>query len=87
MVPGQPDPWATIVTKRAENVELALNGPKGAVQLGQFVELADDAELDTRREDRDTARLRFDSHDTLSASELPEFVRRHLEVSASGAGA
>ncbi|MEQ8847020.1 excinuclease ABC subunit UvrA [Botrimarina sp.] len=87
MVPGQSDPWATIVTKRAENVELALNGPKGAVQLGQFVDLAEDCELDTRREDRDTVRLRFDSQDALSQSDLPDFVRRHLEVSVAGAGA
>jgi excinuclease ABC subunit A len=87
MVPGQADPWATIVTKRAENVELALNGPKGAVQLGQFAGLAGDAELDTRRDDRDTVRLRFDSPEALESSELPEFVRRHLEVSVSGVGA
>jgi excinuclease ABC subunit A len=87
MVPGQPDPWATIVTKRAENVELALNGPKGAVQLGQFAGLAGDAELDTRRDDRDTVRLRFDSPAALESSELPEFIQRHLEVSVSGVGA
>jgi excinuclease ABC subunit A len=87
MVPGQADPWATIVTKRAENVELALNGPKGAVQLGQFADLAGDAELDTRRDDRDTVRLRFDSPEALDSSALPEFVRRHLEVSVSGVGA
>ncbi|TWT94803.1 UvrABC system protein A [Botrimarina colliarenosi] len=87
MVPGQSDPWATIVTKRAENVELALNGPKGAVQLGQFAGLADDAELDTRREDRDTVRLRFGSQEALTSDDLPDFVRRHLEANGSGAGA
>ncbi len=87
MIPGQTDPWATIVTKRAENVELALNGPKGAVQLGQFADLAEEVELDTRRDDRDTVRLRFASHDALAESDLPDFVRRHLEVSAGGAGA
>ncbi|QDT70285.1 UvrABC system protein A [Planctomycetes bacterium MalM25] len=87
MAPGVEGPWATVVTKRAENVELALNGPKGAVQLGQFVDLAEDAELDTRRDDRDTVRLRFDSQDALAQADLPEFVRRHLEVSTQGAGA
>ncbi|MEO0531160.1 MAG: excinuclease ABC subunit A [Planctomycetota bacterium] len=87
MAPGVDGPWATIVTKRAENVELALNGPKGAVQLGQFVDLAEHAELDTRRDDRDTVRLRFDSQDALAEANLSDFVRRHLEVSVEGAGA
>lgn len=87
MAPGIEGPWATIVTKRAENVELALNGPKGAMQLGQFVDLADEAELDTRRDDRDTVRLRFDSQDALAESDIGDFVRRHLEVSVEGAGA
>ena len=80
MAAGQSTPWATIVTKRAENIELALNGPKGAVQLGQFAGLAADRGLDTRRDDRDTVRLRFTNADDLGRGDLEEFVRKHLDA-------
>ncbi|MEO1495980.1 MAG: excinuclease ABC subunit UvrA [Planctomycetota bacterium] len=79
MIPGQSTPWATLVTKRAENIELALNGPKGGFNLGEFAGLASDRELDTRREDRDTVRLRFVDADDLARDDLVTFVRRHLE--------
>src|SRR5690606_27517997 len=50
MAPGKPDPWATIVTKRLENVELVLNGPKGAFQLGRVTELGAEQQVDTEGE-------------------------------------
>ncbi len=78
MVTGQTTPWATVVTKRIDNIELALNGPKGAWQLGQFANLAADSELDDRRDDRDTIRLRFKSEEELEREELESFVREHL---------
>lgn len=78
MVTGQATPWATVVTKRTDNIELALNGPKGAWQLGQFASLAADSELDDRRDDRDTIRLRFKSEEELEKAELESFVREHL---------
>jgi excinuclease ABC subunit A len=82
MVPGQPTPWATIVTKRAENVELILNGAKGAWQLGQFAELAPDRDLSTERADRDSVRLRFRTATDLDRDAMEEFARAHLESTA-----
>lgn len=84
MAPGKPEPWATVVTKRRENVELALNGPNGAFQLGQFADLAADRELSTDHEERDTVRLRFVEQDDLERGDLAEFLREHLEA-ATGA--
>ncbi|MEN0110477.1 MAG: excinuclease ABC subunit A, partial [Planctomycetota bacterium] len=75
--PGGSSPWATIVTKRAENVELALNGPKGAFQLGQIADLAADREVDARRSDRDTLRLRFESAEDLRRGDLAGLLARH----------
>jgi len=34
MVPGVRKPWATVHTKRLTGIDLVLNGPKGAFQLG-----------------------------------------------------
>ena len=79
MVAGQSTPWATVVTKRAENIELALNGPKGAWQLGQFASLAPETELDDRRDDRDTIRLRYRDASELDRDELESFVQEHLK--------
>ncbi|TWT47432.1 excinuclease ABC subunit UvrA [Botrimarina hoheduenensis] len=86
MIPGQSTPWATLVTKRSENIELALNGPKGEFQLGQFADLAADRELDTRRDDRDTVRLRFVDNDDVARGDLEAFVRLHLENSSAKSG-
>ena len=43
MVPGVREPWATVYTKRLAGVDLILNGPKGAFQLGGVAELGADA--------------------------------------------
>ena len=80
MVPGVKDPWATVVTKRAENVELVLNGPKGAFQLGRVADLAAEQMLDNEGDARDRVRLYFTSLDDLHRGDLEGFLREHLEV-------
>ncbi len=85
MVPGASDPWATVVTKRAENVELVLNGPKGAFQLGRVADLAAEQVLDNDSDDRDRVRLYFTSLDDLHRGDLEGFLREHLDV-VQGAG-
>ena len=81
MAPGKSEPWATVVTKRQENVELALNGPKGEFQLGRVAGFAGEQLMDTSREDRDTIRLRFVNINDLERGDLATFLREHLEVS------
>src|SRR5690606_29670226 len=53
MAPGKGEPWATVVTKRAENVELILNGPKGAFQLGRVAGFGSEQAIDIDADDRD----------------------------------
>ena len=85
MAKGASDPWATVVTKRAENVELVLNGPKGAFQLGRLTGLAGEQLLDNEGDERDRVRLYFTSMDDLHRGDLEDFLREHLDV-VQGAG-
>ena len=43
MVPGIRKPWATVHTKRLAGIDLILNGPKGAFQLGSVAEIGHNA--------------------------------------------
>jgi len=85
MVAGGSEPWATVVTKRPDNVELVLNGPKGAFQLGRVSDLAAEQSLDNENEDRDRVRLYFRSLEDLEKGDLEGFLREHLDV-VLGAG-
>ncbi len=85
MVAGGSDPWATVITKRPENVELILNGPKGAFQLGRVADLAAKQALDNDPEDRDRVRLYFQSPEDLHRGNLEEFLKEHLDT-VLGAG-
>jgi excinuclease ABC subunit A len=79
MVPGVPKPWATVYTKRLAGVDLALNGPKGAFQLGSVAEIGAARALATDAEDRDQVKLRFVTTDELHSENLAAFLRAHLE--------
>ena len=77
MLPGQSDPWATILTKRCESLDLVLQGPKGSVTLGRIAEIGWQRELDATRPDRDLVRLRFRTVDDLHRGDLAVFLREH----------
>jgi len=76
---GHQDPWATVVTKRTDAVELRLNGPKGQFALGRISEMGRSRELDTSGEKRDTIKLRFRNPDDLHKGGLSEFLKEHVE--------
>ncbi|MEO0477554.1 MAG: hypothetical protein AAF085_16545, partial [Planctomycetota bacterium] len=80
MAPGKPEPWAKVVTKRRENVEIALNGPKGEFQLGQVADVGVDPEIVTDKEDQDTLRLKFVNAEQLVEGDLAGFLREHLDA-------
>jgi excinuclease ABC subunit A len=85
MVPGVRKPWATVYTKKLSGVDLILNGPKGAFQLGSVAELGSARELATGAEDRDQVKLRFVSSEELHGENVAAFLKVHLE-SLLGAG-
>jgi excinuclease ABC subunit A len=80
MVPGVREPWATVYTKRLAGVDLVLNGPKGAFQLGRVAELASDRALVPGGDDRDQVKLRFTSTDELHDGRLAAFLKAHVET-------
>ena len=87
MVPGVRKPWATIYTKRLAGVDLILNGPKGAFQLGSVAELGAARALATDADDRDQVKLRFVTTAELHNGNLAAFLKMHLEslqVAAAG---
>jgi excinuclease ABC subunit A len=79
MVPGVRKPWATVFTKRLAGVDLVLNGPKGAFQLGSVAQLGADRALSTDADDRDQVRLRFVTTEELHAENVAAFFRVHLD--------
>ncbi len=79
MVPGVHKPWATVYTKRLAGVDLILNGPKGAFQLGSVAELGTTRSLETDADDRDQVKLRFVTTDELHSENVAVFLRMHLE--------
>ena len=84
MVPGVRKPWATVFTKRLAGVDLVLNGPKGAFQLGSVAELGSTRALATDADDRDQVKLRFVTTDELHSGNVAAFLRVHLESLRGG---
>jgi excinuclease ABC subunit A len=80
MAPGVREPWATVCTKRLAGVDLILNGPKGAFQLGRVADLGADRALSTKGEERDQVKLRFTSTEELHDGKLSAFLKVHLEA-------
>jgi excinuclease ABC subunit A len=80
MVPGVRKPWATVHTKRLAGVDLILNGPKGAFQLGSIAEFGAARALATDADDRDQVKLRFVTVEELHAENVAAFLKAHLET-------
>ena len=79
MVPGVRKPWATVYTKKLAGVDLVLNGPKGAFQLGSVAEMGSAQAVATDAEDRDQVKLRFVTTEELHAENVAAFLRAHLD--------
>jgi excinuclease ABC subunit A len=79
MVPGVRKPWATVYTKKLAGVDLILNGPKGAFQLGSVAEIGATRALATDADDKDQVKLRFVTTEELHAENVAAFLKAHLE--------
>ena len=76
-VPEQSEPWATLYTKRPAAIDLVLTGPSGRFALGRIRELGTDPQFNAGPE-RDSLRLRFESHEDLDRGDLNTFLAEHL---------
>jgi excinuclease ABC subunit A len=81
-IDGPGEPWATIHTKRPAGLDLVLTGPKNRFALGRIAALGAERELVADRNDKDVVKLKFRSTDEVSASELAEFLKEHLQAVA-----
>ncbi|MCE9546387.1 MAG: excinuclease ABC subunit UvrA, partial [Planctomycetia bacterium] len=80
---GHRDPWATLITKRPEAVELVLNGPRGLAPLGRVAHLGSSRAVVTNGSDRDAVKLKFIAKADLQRTDpqhgdLPALLREHL---------
>lgn len=80
MAPTVREPWAVVCTKRLAGVDLILNGPKGAFQLGGVAELGSDRALSTKDAERDQVKLRFVTTEELHDGKVAAFLKSHLEA-------
>ncbi|MEX2317694.1 MAG: excinuclease ABC subunit UvrA [Pirellulales bacterium] len=80
MVPGSREPWASVYTKRLAGIDVVLNGPKGAFQLGGVAELAAERSLSTASDNRDQVKLRIVTTEELHDGNFNSFLAVHLEA-------
>lgn len=77
-VQGQPEPWASIYTKRTTDVDLVLVGPKGRIALGRVAQLGREPDVDAMHSKRDSVKLKFRTKADLERGDLRAFVAEHL---------
>ena len=76
---GGRDPWATIMTKRSEDVTLLLRGPSGRVPLGRLAGLGRDRSLDKdTASGSDIVKLSFRTLEDLHKGNLSQLLQEHL---------
>ena len=84
-VKPQKEPWATLLTKKADAVHLVLTGPKGRFALGQVLTFGSAPELDAEKPNFDQIRLKFHTTQQLEDAALCDFLKQHYEsVSQNG---
>ncbi|MCA9217142.1 MAG: ATP-binding cassette domain-containing protein, partial [Planctomycetales bacterium] len=74
---GNKFPWATVMTKRAEHLELVLNGPAGYCGFGRIADLGYDREHDGSNSKLDQFKIRFRTADDLRRGDLAQFLGEH----------
>ena len=77
-VSGQREPWARLLTKRHESLDLVLTGPKNQMGFGRVAELGRDREFDDAKPGVDHIRLKFRTLSDLRRGDLRAFLGEHL---------
>ena len=83
-VAGQREPWARLLTKRHESLDLVLTGPKNQMGFGRVAELGRDREFDDAKPGVDHIRLKFRTLSDLRRGDLRAFLGEHLRGIGSG---
>lgn len=80
MVKGLKEPWATVLTKKLDQIELHLRSPKGEFALGQILDLGRNPTLETDTKTREVVKIQFQQRTDLSKGNLRDFLKSHLEA-------
>ncbi|MEM8678329.1 MAG: excinuclease ABC subunit UvrA [Planctomycetota bacterium] len=80
MVKGLKEPWATVLTKKLDQIELHLRSPKGEFALGQILDLGRNPTLETDTKSREVVKIQFQKRADLSKGNLRDFLKSHLEA-------
>ena len=76
-VAEQKEPWASIWTKRPQELSLVLTGPKGSATLGRVADLGRERSVDATDKNRDILKITFQELDDISSGELEAFLDEH----------
>ena len=79
-VPGQKIPWASILTKKADWVELHLNCQKDLFAMGEIVEVGTAPNFDTTAPSHDVMKLKFDDAEQLQHPAFEAVLQRHTNL-------
>ncbi len=78
LVPAQREPWATIVTKQPDALQLSLNGPEGTATLGRIANLARNRSIEPGRGQLQVVKFRFRQPADLRVGDFEVFLGEHL---------
>ncbi len=76
-LPGNEKPWAEVVTKRRNGIDLVLYGPAGRFALGRIAELGAERDITAARDGRQAISLRLVEKGEVGAPALADFLREH----------
>lgn len=79
-VPGQKLPWASVLTKKTEWVEIHLNCDKDLFTMGEIAEIGQSPDLDTGEKTHDVIVLRFDNAEQLQHPAFEAMLQRHHDA-------
>ena len=77
-LPDRKEPWASILTKKANALTLQLSGSDENVTLGRVADLADDPEV-SQTGDQYVVKLSFKEVKQLKSSQFKKFLKEHLQ--------
>ena len=86
-LPGSETPWATLVTKRLDAVELVLSGPPGEFALGRIATLGADRQVTPGRGDEEVLKFKFDQVEQATDAQLAELLADHRQAAEANGSA
>ncbi|EAQ76886.1 excinuclease ABC subunit UvrA [Blastopirellula marina] len=85
MAAGVSGSWASVTSKRPEDVRLTIRVPRGSVALGRIAGLGQEPDIDAKP-DGDVVKIHFRTTEDLEKGDLSEFLQETLQAIADANG-